>query len=106
MGGYRNIVLCGGMGFVVQPPPNERRDLTGREPPPISVPWFQRFSDVIATGRKSCIGLNPNLYAFRLVAGKGRRGPRGSAGTTRCLPPCATRAAGPRDSLSPTPPYP
>ena len=29
MGRYHNIVLCGGMSFVVYPPPNERMDVTG-----------------------------------------------------------------------------
>ena len=73
-----NIPLCSGVIFVVCPPANERMGVTGGGSPPIYGPWFQPFSDSIASGWGRRIGVktNPHLYAFRLVAGWQTLAPR------------------------------
>ena len=78
MGHDLDISLRGGVISVVYPPANARMGVTGGEPPSIFGPWFQRFSDSIASGWGRRIGAKTNLHhrAFRLVAGCNRQSPR------------------------------
>ncbi len=72
-----NLPLRGGVTFVVCPSANERRAVTGGGSPSVYEPWFQPFSDSIASGWGRRIGAKANLrlYAFRLVAGCKRVAP-------------------------------
>ena len=109
MGCDHNIPLCGGVIFVVCPPANERMGVTGGEPPSIYGPWFQPFSDSIASGwgRRTGVKTNLHLHAFRLVAGC-KQQPHAFGSRDAQDPPLdyASRAVGQGDFFTATRRYP